>query len=167
MPSFLSRLFGRAPDPPNKPAAGQLDYEKAHPLDAENLAELGIAEAYQSLLPALRAFVAEPAAVEEIVDEDLPSYAIRCSGAEHLVFSAVEPGTERESWGRATYVFFRIVNEQLAGTPVRFYALNGGNDLCGMFLTPEEALESRNQLPRASDWPYLPEVGGPDYGQFR
>ena len=38
-----------------------LNYDEAIPLDAEKLAEGGIAEAYESLLPRLRQFVESPA----------------------------------------------------------------------------------------------------------
>jgi hypothetical protein len=72
---------------------------------------------------------------------------------------------EDESWGKATYALFSIVNAQLAGSPYRFYAINGGNDLGGMFLTLEEYEAAKRSLKRKSDWPYLPTDEPPDYGQ--
>jgi len=134
-------------------------------LDAESLAEQGIGEAYKKLLPMLREYVAKPAELEEIVDEALPSYAIRCNGQEHVVYSANEPNSERDSWGRAAYFFFSVVNSQLAATGVRFYALYGGNDLGGIFLQPQQVKEAQVALPRKSDWPYIPELSGPWWGQ--
>jgi hypothetical protein len=56
----------------------------------------------------------------------------------------VVPGQADAADGRlfaeanATYALFSIVNTQLAGSPCRFYAINGGNELGGMFLTPEQ-----------------------------
>ena len=41
-----------------------LDYDKAHHLDAENLAEQGIAKTYHEVLPELRQYVKNPVAIE-------------------------------------------------------------------------------------------------------
>lgn len=160
-------MQAHATDPPEPtPLDSQLDYDKAIILDAEDLAEQGIAVAYWRVVRELEAYVPAPAQIEEILDDELPSYLIRCNGAEHLIYSANEPGTEQDSWGRATYFLFLIVNEQLSASPVRFYAINGGNDLCGMFLTPAEARDAQSYLPRRSDWPYIPANVRPNYGQF-
>ena len=142
-----------------------LDYDRLIQLDAENLAETGIGEAYLQLLPELQKYVSQPARVDELIDSDLPRYAIRVDGTEYVIYSADSEGSEDASWGRATYVFFKVVNDQLANTDVRFFAVDAGNDLGGLFLTPEQAEASRVTLPRPSDWPYLPEAAGPWYGQ--
>lgn len=142
-----------------------LDYDQWIHLDAEDLAETGIAEAYDRVLPELRKYVPQPARVEEVIDNDTPVYSVRCGGREYAIYG---PDLDEEgggSWGRATVAFFALVNEQLAGTAYRFYAINGGNDLGGMFLTPAQAQESRASLPRPQDWPYLPEDEPPWYGQ--
>jgi hypothetical protein len=142
-----------------------LDYDQWIHLDAEDLAEAGIVEAYQRLLPELRKYVLQPARVEEVIDNDTPLYAVRCERKEHAIYGP-ELGEEGGgSWGRATVAFFAIVNDQLAGTAYRFYAINGGNDLGGMFLTPAQAQASRDSLPRPQDWPYLPTDEPPWYGQ--
>lgn len=141
-----------------------LDYDRLLPLDAENLAEVGIGEAYLQLLPELRKYVSQPARVEEQVDSDLPQYAVRVDGTEYVIYSPDSVEDEGASWG-ATYVFFKVVNDQLANTSVRFFAVDAGNDLGGLFLTPEQAEASRATLPHPSDWPYLPEAAGPWYGQ--
>lgn len=148
-----------------QPPAMTLDYDNLIILDAESLAEAGIGEAYRQLLPELKKHVPEPERIEEVIDPDRPRYAIRINGNEHVVYSPDDSNSEYESWGTATYVFFKVVNDQLAGSGVRFYAINGGNDLGGMFLTPQQAEASRATLPRPSDWPYLPEPTGPWYGQ--
>ncbi|CAN7562764.1 hypothetical protein LJR143_003920 [Pseudoxanthomonas sp. LjRoot143] len=141
----------------------KLDYEKLILLDAENLAETGIGAAYDELLPELKHYISNPEQIEQFIDNDLPRYAIRSNGAEYVIYAPDMP--ENESWGAATYVFFKIVNDQLADTQVRLYAINGGNDLGGLFLTHEQARAAQVSLPNPSDWPYLPEANGPWYGQ--
>ena len=160
--SFLKKLFGGKAEHEESP----LDYDAMHILDAEDLAEQGIKSAYDDLLPALRTFVECPAEVVESVDEEKPSYSISVNGIEHLVYSADHPGSEEESWGRATYILFALVNQQLTESDVSFYAINGGNDLGGMFLTKEQVDQARRSLPQKSDWPYLPTSEAPYYGQF-
>jgi len=142
-----------------------LDYDRLIQLDAENLAETGIGEAYLQLLPELQKYVSQPARVEELIDSDLPQYAVRVDGTEYVVYSPDSVEDEGATWGVATYVFFKVVNDQLANADVRFFAINAGNDLGGLFLTPEQAEASRVTLRRPSDWPYLPEADGPWYGQ--
>lgn len=143
-----------------------LDYEKLILLDAEDLAEQGIGQAYQRLLPYLTKYVANPANVTERVDEELVSYKIQTDGREYLIYSAEEPFTESESWGRATYFFFLIINEQLKGSGVQLYAINGGNDLSALFLSPEQALAAQSALPQKVDWPYIPTLNDSWFGQF-
>ncbi len=144
-----------------------LDYDLFIPLDAENLAETGIAEAYVSLIPELRKYLQQPAQIEEEIDNDAPRYSVKCGEREFNIFGpelGVDSGNN--SWGRATFAFFTIINHQLASSPYRFYAINGGNDLGGMFLTPEQAASAQKGLTRRSDWPYLPMVEAPWYGQY-
>lgn len=142
------------------------DYEKLILLDAEDLAEQGIAYAYKRLLHDLTKHVDHPEDVTELLDLNIPSYKIRFRGHEYLIYSAEEPGTEVESWGRATYFFFHIINQQLAGTGVQLYAINNGNDLSALFLAPEEAKGYQSALPHKTDWPYIPTLNAPWYGQF-
>lgn len=158
MPSFFSKLFGGRKEADQ--AESPLDYDKLVILDAEDLAEQGIANAYKELLPELSEHVEHPAELEELIDEKLGSYATRCNGVEHIVYSPSIPGSDEESWGRATYLFFKLVNDQLADAEVRFYAINGGNDLGGMFLTPAEVKAAQAALPKKSDWPYIPNSKG-------
>ncbi len=51
-----------------RPVAFILDYDQWIHLDAENLAETGIAEAYERLLRELVKYVPQPAMVEEVID---------------------------------------------------------------------------------------------------
>jgi hypothetical protein len=143
--------------------AADLNYDELVILDAEALAETGLKAAYEELLPHLKKYVASPAAVTERIDNDAPSYAVTCLGIDYPIYSKNDGD---ESWGRATVALFDIVNRQLAKTPYRFFAINGGNDLGGMFLTPAQAEAAKKSLPRKQDWPYLPTASKPWYGQY-
>jgi hypothetical protein len=143
--------------------AADLNYDELVILDAEALAETGLKAAYKELLPRLKKYVASPAAVTERIDHDAPSYAMSCLGTDYPIYAK---GDEDESWGRATFALFDIVNRQLAKTPYRFFAINGGNDLGGMFLTPAQVEAAKKSLPRKQDWPYLPSASKPWYGQY-
>jgi len=143
-----------------------LYYDDAIMLDAEELAEGGIARGYESVLPALRKFVKAPAKIEENRDDDAPSYSVICGDAEFEIYSPDLDEEAGNSWGRATVALFAIVNGQLKNSSHRFYAINGGNDLFGMFLTPAQAKEAQKSLPNKSDWPYLPKDEEPYYGQY-
>jgi hypothetical protein len=142
-----------------------LDYDRWIHLDAEALAETGFREAYESLLPELRKYVPQPAPIEEVIDNDTPSYSVRCGTKEYAIYGPEHDEENSNSWGRATFAFFSIVNDQLAGSEYRFYAINGGNDLGGMFLTPAQARAAQDTLPNRRDWPYLPTDEPPWYGQ--
>src|SRR5439155_11852914 len=125
-----------------------LDYDRLILLDAEDLAEAGIRQAYESLLPELRKYVQGPAEVEEVIDNDAGSYAVK-SGTKGFGIYAPELRDERgESLGRATVAFFNIVNDQLANSQCRVYATNGGNDLAGMCLTPSQAAAAQQARPK-------------------
>jgi hypothetical protein len=144
-------------------AALALNYDEFIPLDAEALAETGIAQAYEELRPRLRKFISEPSRIQEKIENNSPSYSVSALGKDYFIYGRDD---QKESWWRATFALFTIVNQQLEGTKYRFYAINSGNDLGGMFLTPEEAEKAKKSLPRKSDWPYLPTPEAPWYGQF-
>jgi hypothetical protein len=144
----------------------KLNYDEVIHLDAEDLAETGIGDAYESLLPKLRQFVERPAAIKEVFDNDLPRYLVRYREKEYVIYSPNAKESEENSWGNATYALFDIINDQLAQTSYRFYAINGGNDLGGMFLTPAQSEAARRSLPNKAHWPYLPVLEHPWYGQY-
>ena len=148
---------------PEEPSV--LDYDKLIHLDSENLAEQGIGKAYEDLAKHLRAHGVEPAPVEEVIDASGSEYRLRFRGAEFVIYSPSVAGSEENSWGLATYAFFSVVNQQLPESGPRFYAIDGGNDLGGMFLTAEEVSRARATLKRREDWPYLPTNEGPWFGQ--
>ena len=143
-----------------------LDYGKMIPLDAEALAEGGIKKAYDSLVRHLRQHAPEVAEIQELFDNDAPSYVVRCRGLEYLIYSPATPEKEGQSWGKATHALFKIINDQLTNSDYRLYAIHGGNDLGGMFLTHGECAEARRSLRRKEDWPYLPTLEHPWYGQL-
>jgi len=144
----------------------ELDYDNVVHLDAESLAEGGVKAAYDALLPRLLQFISSPTPVVELIDEQAPSYSVRHGKQEYLIYGPDLDNDEDDSWGRATLVFFTIVNTQLRSSTHRLFALNGGNDLMGIFLTESEAQEARKTLPQRTDWPYLPENSHPWYGQY-
>ncbi len=88
---------------------------------------------------------------------------MRCGTKEFVIFRP-EQEDQGNSWGLATFAFFRIVNDQLERSEYRFYAINGGNDLGGMFLTPAQAQAARQALPNKRDWPYVPTQEPPWFG---
>lgn len=155
--------------PAFKPALGAesaLDYDRLILLDAEDLAELGIVRAYERLKPVLTQYVAEPAVVTEHVDHQLPGYSVSSNGVTYAISAPRLPDGRGQAWGRATFALFQIVNRQLDGAGVHFYAINGGNELGGMFLTGDQVRAARRALHERSDWPYLPTLDYPWYGQY-
>jgi hypothetical protein len=143
-----------------------LDYDQLILLDAEDLAEAGIREAYESVLPELRKHVPQPAQVEEVIDTDAGRYVVKSGTREFVIYAPDLNDEGGESWGRATVAFFTIVNDQLINSQYRFYAINGGNDLGGMFLTPSQAAAAQKALPNKTDWPYVPKDEPDWYGQY-
>jgi len=146
-------------------APSVLDYEKLIHLDSETLAEQGIGRAYAALETHMRSRGVAPEPIEEVVDHSAPAYKLRFRGSEYVVYSPAVAGSEGSNWGLATFAFFSIVNQQLPQTGPRFYAINGGNDLGGMFLTADEVARARATLKRREDWPYIPTQEAPWFGQ--
>jgi hypothetical protein len=102
-----------------------LNYNKMLLVDAEDLAEGGIKEAYDRLVSDLKSHVSEILEVGHVVDSDAPSYTVEVRGVEYVILSPAVPKEDGSSWGRATYVFFKIGNDQLADSDYRLYAING------------------------------------------
>jgi hypothetical protein len=111
--------------------------------DAEDLAEGGVGQFIQRVGPFLARQGVAALEIEDEVGEK--NYKVRVNGVEHLIYDEAE--YDRDSggeelgliWGLAMARGFRIVDGLLekAGSPERLYAVNGGNDLFGLFLTPE------------------------------
>lgn len=145
--------------------SASLDYDQMILLDAEDLAETGIKEAYERVQVSLKKYVPNPLKIEELIDSDTATYAVTSGGVQYKIYSKKVP--ETESWGNATYAFFSIVNRQLMSSNYRFYAINGGNDLGGMFLTKEQYKGAIASIKKKTDWPYIPTQENPWYGQPR
>lgn len=125
-----------------------------------------MAEGYASVLPALKVYVAAPLVLSEKLDPDRGIYTVMTGGHSQRISPSPFGGDEYESWGVATAALFEIVNRQLVAKPVKFYALNAGNDLMGIFLTEQQAAVARKNIKRRSDWPYLPIMRAPWFGQY-
>lgn len=145
--------------------ARALDYDQMILLDAEYLAETGIRNAYEEIKLALKNYLATPEEITENIDNDKPSYSVTAGGRTYDVYGPGLPEGDGQVWGLATVALFNIVNNQLEDCDVKFYAIDGGNDLGGMFLTQEEYDTAKVSLERKADWPYLPVMEHPWYGQ--
>lgn len=143
---------------------GAIDYDAALMLDAEELAEQGVADAYEELSTELSELGIAPASVSENVDAEAGTYAVQCGGTNYSICGPSIPTSH--SWGLATHALFDIVNRQLAGHRLALYAINGGNDLFGTFMTPAQAERARRALPRKSDWPYIPTAEPDWFGMY-
>ena len=152
-------------------SAGDSDAESATPapfdvddvilLDAEDLAEQGILEAYEQLHPQLRQYEAASVDIIEEFDEDEAVYTVFADGKRYDIRGN---GVEGDAWALATVAFFEIVNASLAGSSHRLYALYAGNDLAGIFLTDEQFRLARESIARHAHWPWTPVDHAPDYG---
>lgn len=143
---------------------GAIDYDAALMLDAEELAEQGVADAYEELWTELSELGIAPAAVSENADAEAGTYSVQCGGANYPIWDPSIPTSH--SWGLATFALFDIVNRQLASHQLRLYAINGGNDLFGIFMTPGQADRAQRALPRKSDWPYIPTAEPGWFGMY-
>lgn len=163
---LLTTLLGISPQASSEELkVTALDYEKLILLDAEDLAEQGILEAYNDLKGELIKYIKKPASIEEQIDNNIPVYKVASQGEVFDIYGPNIDGTEGRSWGRATFALFKIINNQLDGSEVKFYAINGGNELGGIFLTDREYEAAIKSLPIKTDWPYMPKLEYPWYGQ--
>jgi hypothetical protein len=133
---------------------GEIDYDLAISLDAEDLAELGIQDAYRELAPHMAALGVEPRPITETIDMALGAYAVECDGHRYAISGPDLP--DEHSWGLASHALFDIVNRQMAATDVRLFAISGGNDQFGIFMSPAQAERARRALSHKRDWPHLP-----------
>jgi hypothetical protein len=108
------------------------------------------------------------AAVSNAVAADLNYDELVILDAEALAETGLKAAYEEllphltKYFASAAAVTERIDND----APYRFFAINGGNDLGGMFLTPAQAEAAKQSLPRKQDWPYLPTASKPWYGRY-
>ena len=140
-----------------------VDYSQWIALDAESLAEAGIKDTYEELAPLVAAYGVRPSPVNEIFGDSNITYSVEHRGTIYIIYE--EEMVIGESWGNATYALFAIVNSELEDTDYRFYAFYSGNDLGGMFMTPAEAEAAQATIEKRIEWPYLPTLEHPWFGQ--
>jgi hypothetical protein len=70
---------------PSGHMAFTLNYGSMLFLDTEDLAEAWIKKAYDSLARDLARYISPPAEVQEIVDNDAPSYVVRCGDQGYVI----------------------------------------------------------------------------------
>lgn len=166
MPTFADRIKSLLPASRSAGAPSSrdpIDYDNAVHLDAEDLAEQGILSAYRALLPQLRKYArAAPIEVTEDIDDTTLHYVVHAGGKAYRIWGTAE--WEQDGWERATVAFFAIVNANLEGAEVRFYALYGGNDLTGIFLTEEQFAAARRAIKEPWQRPWMPVYAPPHYG---
>lgn len=143
----------------------EIDYDKAMMLDAEELAEMGIKNAYEKIKPELKKYLKIIIDIEEITNSDNTKYLIKYKNKEYLIYDESKNNLEN-SWALATVAFFEIINDQLENSEVKLFALNGGNDLFGVFLTQQQADGSKKASKKKSDWPYIPKMEKPWFGMY-
>jgi hypothetical protein len=111
--------------------------------DAEDLAEGGVGEFIRKLESFLTRQGVTALEIEDEVNDK--NYSVHVNGVSHLIYDEAEYDRDSNGeqpgliWGLAMARGFRIVDGLLerSGSSERLYAVNGGNDLVGMFLTPE------------------------------
>jgi hypothetical protein len=149
--------------------AGVIDYSRALHLDAEDLAEEGILDAYREIVPLLAEMGISARPVTSDLDISDGRYSVCFDGDRYEICPGGPPDdwdSQDDAWGRATWALFDIVNRQLAATDIRLYAIDGGNELSGILLTVVQAERARRALPRKTDWPYFPTSEPPWFGMF-
>lgn len=144
----------------------ELDYDEMYFLDAESLCEGGITEAYEEIMPALMKLVKEPASIEEYKDCENTMYSVTSQSKIFEIYGPNLEDDEGQSWGRAAYALFSIVNMQLENQDIKLYAVNGGNDLGGFLLTSDQYEDSKKTNSEKSDWPYIFKLEHPSYGHI-
>jgi len=145
---------------------------RLNPADAEDLAAGGIGDFLRLVKPFL---AREGVKFPEIKDEvGSAGYLLRFGDVTHVIFSqdelrrhssGEEPGL---TWGLSMARGFGMINALLkaAGSAERLYAVNGGNDLFGIFLTPElQRLIAQHPDASPPDVPYEPNERFPSFGQ--
>ena len=145
--------------------ADPLNYDDLILLDAEELAAGGIKSEYAEMAETLKRYVDSPAEVFEEFDDTKAGYRVSCLGKDYPIYADDMLEDEGQSWGNATVAFFDIVNRQLVDSEHKFYAFYGGNDLGGMFLTDEQYATAIKIIDRKLDWPFIPKMSPPTYGQ--
>jgi hypothetical protein len=140
--------------------------------DAEDLAEGGIGRLFREVA----SFLVHQGVRLPLIEEEFSghSYAVRLDGVTHTIYDAAE--LERDisgeeaglTWGLSMARGFRLYDRVLAAakSAERAYAINGGNDLFLLFLTPElhQMIMAHPEASRVNG-PYRPTEAYPQFGQ--
>jgi hypothetical protein len=137
--------------------------------DAESLAEGGIGQFIHELEPFLSTQGVTLPKIEDEMTEG--GYIVHVGGIPFKIYDASEMNDSSRPghfWALSMTRGFRIVNDLLAkaDSSERIYAINGGNDLFAIFLTPE-MFRIVSSYPDASveGGPYQPTEDFPLYGE--
>jgi hypothetical protein len=141
-----------------------IDYDEVFHLDAENLAEYGMKQSYDLLIPKLQTLGVKPKPMTEIFSQDDGRYNLYVGGKTYKVWNGEALTKNEFPWPLATAIFFETINDQLSKSEYKFYAINGDNDLHGVFLKKAE-FEAAVQFHGVPyDRPYLPNREPPFFG---
>lgn len=158
--TLLLVLVGVASTSDNAVKVDPIDYEQIVHLDAEDLAEGGMVEAYERITAAIADERLEWAPMTQS-GEGTPDYSIHLLGESHRVYG-YSPGTD--DWAISSAVLFHAVNRQLVDLDFKVYALMGGNDLHAVALTERQFEEALRYHKRRYNRPYLPNQEPPHFG---
>lgn len=148
------------------------DSHRFYHADAEELAEGGLCTFIKSLTPFLEAQGVKLPGLRDDVSET--GYVVWVGGVPSVIYDAGEIKRDVEgtagglTWALAMTRGFAIVDRLLesAGSPERLYAINGGNDLFALFLTPEmHRIISAQPDANPKEGPYKPTEEHPWFGQ--
>lgn len=144
---------------------------RMNPAAAEDLAQGGVGEFIASLRPFL---LRENVRLPTIRDERTNSgYMVQVGEQSRVIYTRdeqrrEEAGEPRLTWGLSVARTFAIVNELLvaARSEERLFAVDGGNDLFAIFLTPElRRLILSHPEAEPTEAPYVPTETYPNFGQ--
>ena len=132
-------------------------------IDAEELIEGSFSSLYDDVREKLikHGIELEEDCIEEDVDTSEGVTTINYNDQEYILCN----NDIEDSWERGAYVFFMIINSQIYDKNLKFYAVNGGNDLSGILLKKSEVARLMKSFPDDEDLPYIPEKPGSMNGE--
>ena len=141
--------------------AVELNYDHAILLDAEDLAEGGINEAIEAIQVDLNRLKI-PVKLSAVKETHGEIGSIEYKSKTIVIYDSKKENNDH-LWALATYALFFIVNDQLANSGFKLYAVNGGNDLVG-FLLKDNEYRAAIKVPDIDNRPYLPSDKPPMFG---
>ena len=125
-------------------------------IDAEELIEGSFSSMYDEVRKKLikHGIELEEDCIEEDVDTSEGVTTVSYNDQEYILCN----NDIEDSWERGAYVFFMIINSQIYDKNLKFYAVNGGNDLSGILLKKSEGARLMKLFANDEDLPYIPEL---------